>query len=143
MNNPAGFRHCTDIQIRFADIDSMGHVNNARYLTYIESARIAYFKQVLQTGMHSSPGFILAKATVDFLLPLLFDDKIQVYTRCSRIGTKSFDLEYEIVKMQGNGVITAARAHTVLVAYDYAAQKSIPIPSAWKQIISEFENKAF
>ena len=133
------FRHSTIIQVRFADIDSMNHVNNAKYLTYIESARISYFSEVLAKGMHGSPGFILAKATVDFVLPIALHDEIKVLTRCSRIGNKSFDLEYEIVRENPLPAQTVAKAQTVLVGYDYQSNKTIQIPDEWKKRIEAFE----
>lgn len=138
------FRHATPIQIRFADVDAMNHVNNAKYLTYIETARICYFKEVLlRTDMRVSPGFILAKATIDFLLPVAIADEIKVMTRCSRIGNKSFDLEYEIIRLNPYPPATVAKAQTVLVGYDYQSQKTIQIPEEWKKKIGEYEGGKF
>ena len=136
------YRHSTPIQVRFADVDAMNHVNNAKYLTYIESARISYFKEVLAKGMHgSSPGFILAKATVDFILPITLNDEIKVLTRCSRIGNKSFDLEYEITRVNPLPAQTVAKAQTVLVGFDYQSNKTIQIPDEWKKRIEDFEHR--
>ncbi|HXH20358.1 MAG TPA: thioesterase family protein [Chitinophagales bacterium] len=137
------FRHVTPIQIRFADIDPMNHVNNAKYLTYIESARIRYFDDVLKRGMNARPGFILAKATVDFLLPITLHDEIKVMTRCSRFGSKSFDLDYEIIKVNASPERIAAKAMTVLVAYDYAEKKTVLIPAEWKKMIEDYEQRKF
>lgn len=137
------FHHSTTIQVRFADVDAMNHVNNAKYLTYIESARIGYFTEVLAKGMHGSPGFILAKATVDFMLPIALHDEIKVLTRCSRIGNKSFDLEYEIKRVNPLPAQTVAKAQTVLVGFDYQSNKTISIPDEWKKRIEVFEQKQF
>ena len=139
----SNFRHATPIQIRFADMDAMHHVNNAKYLTFIESARICYFNDVLQAGMNLSPGFILAKATVDFLLPITLLDEIKVMTRCSRIGNKSFELEYEIARVNPSPQTAVAKAQTVLVGYDYQLQKTIQIPDEWKKRIEAFEQRKF
>ena len=134
------FRHITPIEIRFADMDAMGHVNNAKYLTYIEIARIGYFNTVLSKGVDlSRQSFILARAAVDFVLPIELHDKIQVATRCARMGTKSFDLEYEIVKTNHDAPIVVAKAQTVLVCYDYLDKKSIAIPDGWKKLIETYE----
>lgn len=125
-------------------MDAMGHVNNSNYLTYIEIARIRYFDAVLSKGIDfSKQGFILAKASVDFILPIELNDKIEVRTRCSRIGNKSFDLEYEIVNRNHQPAVTVAKAHTILVGYDYQEKKSIAIPGLWKKKIEEFEKRTF
>ena len=121
-------------------MDAMGHVNNANFLTYIEIARIRYFDEILSKGIDfSKNGFILARATVDFILPIELHDKVQVRTRCCRIGNKSFDLEYEIVNVNQEPSVLVAKAHTVLVGYDYHEKKSIIIPDAWKKRIEDYE----
>lgn len=138
MNNP--FHHITPIQIRFADMDAMGHVNNANFLTYIEVARIRYSNDVLGTDIDfSKRGFILAKATIDFILPVEPGDEVQVATRCSRIGNKSFDLEYEITRVNREPHVVVAKAHSVQVGYDYYEKKSITISNEWKKRIEAYE----
>jgi acyl-CoA thioester hydrolase len=93
--------------------------------------------------MHATPGFILAKAIVDFILPIALHDEIKVMTRCCRIGNKSFDLEYEIVRLNPSPQTTVAKAQTVLVGYDYQSQKTIQIPDEWKKRMEEYEEKKF
>lgn len=137
------FRHATTIQVRFADMDAMNHVNNAKYLTYIESARISYFREVLGKHMHAAPGFILAKASIDFILPIALHDEITVLTRCSRIGNKSFDLEYQIVRVNPQPQSVVAKAQTVLVGYDYQSLKTIQIPDEWKKKMEAYEHRKF
>jgi acyl-CoA thioester hydrolase len=135
------FRHVTPIQIRFSDIDAMNHLNNAVYLTYFELARIQYFNSVLQTNWDDKHvGLILAKSEVNYKMPVFFTDTIEVYVRCSRIGNKSFDIEYEMVKMLANGdKQIAATGNTVLVAFNYDTQQSIAVPDIWKKYLVEFE----
>ncbi len=102
-------------RVRFGDCDPMGHVNNATYSTYLEEARI----QALG-GLSS---FILARVEIDFRSELRAGEEIEVRTRCSRIGTKSLDLEHEI---HANGRL-AAQAKSVLVGYDYDAGGSVEL----------------
>ena len=87
-----GFKHKTPIQIRFKDVDSFQHVNNANHFTYIEIARVHYFDE--QDMKWSKQGVILASAKIDYKLPILLREKVFVYTKCSRMGNKSFDLSY-------------------------------------------------
>lgn len=140
MEKYKNFKHATPVEVRFGDLDSLNHVNNANYLTYIETARIKYFKDLLGLGVgHGKFSVILAKATVDFKLPILLDDRITVFTRCSRLGTKSFDLEYTILKVNEEKPVEMANGHTVLVAYDYTTGKTIELPDDWRKRITTFE----
>ncbi|MBI2968031.1 MAG: acyl-CoA thioesterase [Bacteroidetes bacterium] len=137
MNN---FRHQIKIQIRFGDIDLIGHVNHAVFLTYMELARIHYFNDVVGKEIDwSETGIIIARAEVDFKSPVfLTDEELFVYTRCSRFGNKSFDLSYRIEKVQTGE--EAASGMTAVVAYNYKSKKTIHIPDEWKKKMEEFEN---
>ena len=87
--------------VRFRDCDAMGHVNNAVYSTYLEEARIGVLG-----GLND---FILARVEIDFRSELRGED-VEVRTRCSRVGTKSFDLEHEIAA--DGRVVAEGRAST-------------------------------
>ena len=135
-----GYKHKTPIQIRFKDIDLLGHVNNANHFTYLEYARVKYFDELAGTKINwNENGLILAKATLDYKLPILIHDKVFVYTKCSRIGNKSFDLSYSIIKDENGKEIILAEAMTVLVCYDYKKNQSISIPEEWKKKLQDFE----
>ncbi len=134
------FRHKSKVNIRFSDLDAFKHVNNACYLTYIEQARIAYFSDIVGWNYDwSKKGIILAKATVDFIFPIHLADQVLVYTHCNRMGTKSFDLQYRMVKMENEKEILLSDASTVMVAFDYDLQKSIEVPPEWKDLIKVYE----
>ena len=135
-----GFKHKTPIQIRFKDVDAFQHVNNANHFTYIEMARVHYFDDVAGQDMKwSKKGVILANAKIDYKLPILLRDKVFVYTKCSRMGNKSFDLSYFIIKEENKKEIILAEASTVLVCYDYEKSVSISMPADWKKRIEDFE----
>jgi acyl-CoA thioester hydrolase len=112
-------------RVRFRDCDATGHVNNAVYSTFLEEARI----DVLD-GLDE---FILARVEIDFRSELRAGEEIEVGTRCSRIGTKSLDLEHEI---RANGRL-AAEAKSVLVGYDYELGASVPLSEELKKRLSE------
>lgn len=114
--------------VRFRDLDGMGHVNNAVFFTYMESARIAYLSS-LGAGDNPQQSLILARAEVDFRSPIAFGEEIGVGVRTSRIGTKSFELEYEV---RADGRI-AAHGRSVLVGYDYTGGTSVEIPAEWRE----------
>jgi acyl-CoA thioester hydrolase len=110
-----GYPFSTRERVRFRDCDSMGHVNNAVFSTYLEEARIAVLG-----GLNV---FILARVEIDFRSELRAGEEVEVGTRCSRVGTKSFDLEHEL--RAGGRVV--AQARSVLVAYDYERGESVPV----------------
>jgi len=140
MDTSSTFRHETPLQLRFADLDALNHVNNANYLTYLELARIHYLEQVLQMKMDERYSVILAKATVEFRRPIHLGDDIKVYTRCSRIGNKSFDLEYELRKTEPTGQTLMAVGHTVMVAFDYETNLPVTVPDAWRQKLVVYDS---
>jgi acyl-CoA thioester hydrolase len=117
--------------VRFRDLDPMGHVNNAVYLTWIENARIEFLRSL---GAFDSPytgemTMILARVEVDFRSPLGFGEEVEVAVAPARLGTKSFDLAYQL--HSGDRVVAEAR--TVLVTYDYQTAAPIEIPEQWRE----------
>ncbi|HMJ00850.1 MAG TPA: thioesterase family protein [Gaiellaceae bacterium] len=114
--------------VRFRDVDSMGHVNNAVFLTYIEEARIAY---LLPFGAEVT-NMILARVEIDFRAPLRVGDEIEIGVRPAAVGTKSFELEYEVRSAD----TVAAEAKTVIVSFDYEAGQSVEVPRAWREALA-------
>ena len=112
----ASFPHIHRDLVRFRDCDAMGHVNNAVFSTYLEEARIGVLGDLID--------FILARVEIDFRSELRMGEEVEVRTHCSRVGTKSFDLEHVI--SAGGRVV--AEAKSVLVSYDYERGESIPVP---------------
>jgi acyl-CoA thioester hydrolase len=103
-------------------------VNHAVFLTYMESARLAYFKS-LGLGRNPLEGLILARAEVDFRSPIELGEQVEVGNRVARIGTKSFDLEQEV---RADGRL-AAEGKFVLVAYDYTTSRSQELSAEWRE----------
>lgn len=133
------FRVYTPIQVRFSDIDALWHVNNARYLTYLELARLDY---VLALGIwdgkdYSNLGLIVADIHIAYRAPILLTDKVRVGIRTGQIGNKSLRLDYVIDESDTGKVF--ATAESVLVAFDYRQNSSIPVPAEWRARIRAFE----
>lgn len=120
------YRHTLDV--RFRDCDPMGHVNNAVYLTYLEQARFAHWREVWGINFErlpeGTPGVILARAEIDYRLPAKYGDVLEIRIRVEKIGRTSFTYLYDVVDQEGR---TVAEARTVLVMYDYAIGKPSPI----------------
>jgi acyl-CoA thioester hydrolase len=123
----AGVTHVE--QVRFRDLDPMGHVNNAVFLTYIEQARAALLAEVgAATGLEDM-NMIVARVEIDFRAPVRFGQEVEISVHASRFGTKSFDLDYEL-RVDGEVV---AEAKSVQVAYDYARREPVPLPADWRE----------
>lgn len=132
------FRFRSPIHIRWADIDALQHVNNAVYLSYFEQARIDYFREVVVWNWDEL-GMILASNTVHYHKPLFARDQAWVKMRTSRLGNKSFEMEYLVVRKQGDGEEIITSASAVMVAYDYRADQTIPLPASYRTAIEAFE----
>lgn len=123
------------IDVRFGDIDGMGHVNNAMYLTYFEHARAKYYMQLRGQSDIRQIDVILAEITAQYHAPALFGDQLEVGARVTRIGTKSFDMEYLVIRKADQSKI--ASGHSVQVMYDYSSQRSIAIPDELRSLMIE------
>lgn len=118
--------------VRFRDLDALGHVNNAVFLTYLEQARIALLERLGLIDDARAPRMILARAAIDFRSPASIGETIEIAVRPSRFGTKSFDLDYEL---RAGGRLVA-EATTVLVAYDYTLGEPIALPDEWRRSLA-------
>ncbi|KPN31421.1 acyl-CoA thioesterase YbgC [Halolamina pelagica] len=125
----------TTLDVRFRDIDAMGHVNNAVYATYAEQARANYFADVLDEDL-SAISSVLARIEIDYHRPVELDDgPVTVAVSVPRLGESSLPMEYEIRTVDGE---LAASIESVQVAYDREAGESVPIPNAWRETITEY-----
>ena len=134
-----GYRYVHDQEVVFRDLDAFGHVNNGVYLTYIENARIGYVREVL--GIDSLQGLlmIVASVKIDFRSRANLGEILEIGARTTRVGTKSFDLEHEVRAQDGRLV---AEAQTTLVAFDYDADSTMPIPPEWRERIENYESRS-
>lgn len=116
-------------QVRFRDLDPMGHVNNAVFLTYIEQARVIYLAEVGAAAGLEDMNMIVARVEIDFKAPVRLGQELEISVRASRFGTKSFDLDY-VLRVDGEVV---AEAKSVQVAYDYDRREPVPLPAEWRE----------
>jgi acyl-CoA thioester hydrolase len=133
------FKHYTQIDIRYRDLDALAHVNNAAYLTYLEQARITYFRDIAVWDGHKSPlGVIVARICIDYKLALRLEDQgVMVWTRISSLGNKSFTLGNMICRIADDSV--AAQSEIVMVAYNYTQDQTVAIPDTWRRAIAAYE----
>jgi len=134
------FRHIIPVQIRFNDVDILGHVNNAVHQYYFDYARMQYFDQVLGKELNlKMNSLIIASVKVDYFSPIPIDDKIEVESRIEMIGNKSITMKQKILsKITGE---VKSSSWSVLVAYDVNLNHTIPVPEEWKNSIISYEKE--
>ena len=134
------FKRKIKIKVRFSDLDAMRHVNNAAYLTYLEEARIDYFNELFNRKKESLDfDAVVGRIEINYLYPIVLGDDVEVFTRVSKLGTKSVDVEHIIAVKKGNEFITSATSLTKLVYYDYKTQKTKVMTDDVKDRIAEYE----
>lgn len=121
------------IQVRYADLDTMGHVNNTVYLSYFEYSRVHYFNELLGLDWDWRKfGVLVAKNEVSYFKPILLNDQPTIEVLLESVGTKSFTLAYEI---RVNGELTTT-GKSVLVCFDAAKHSSIEISEEWREALN-------
>ena len=126
------YPHHYQLKTRWRDIDSFGHVNNAVYLTYIEDARILFFRRWKITEMKKS--LIVASIKIDYLQQIDHPSDLIVGQKISRIGNSSFDIQSTLfIKGQSK---PAARSVVISVCFDYKQNKSVPV---YDEIAADFD----
>lgn len=128
------------MEVRYGDLDPQGHLNNARYLTYFEQARVHYLTEL---GLFSKDqsfteiGVIIADIHIRYLVPVFWGTPVKVGVRTVKIGGKSLTVEQCIVGETGKPAY--ATGTVILVAYDYATHATIPVPEAWRKVIALYD----
>lgn len=132
------FVHHHHEPIRWGDMDAFQHVNNVQFFRYLESARVEYAMAVIRGEVKSEgENIILADIRCAFRRQLRWPGEIDVHTRTSRVGRTSFGLE-QVVCNSASGEVVAT-ADTVLVWFDFAAQKPAPVPDSLRTRIAGYE----
>ncbi len=133
----AVFRSIVPIQVRFNDVDIMGHVSNTVYQNYFDQGKLHYFDEVLPDMDHQNLGVVGASVKIDYLRPIYMKTHLLVETRVSRLGKKSFTMEHRLVEEATGEILSTCSA--VLVCFSAARQESFPIPEHWRHNILTFD----
>jgi acyl-CoA thioester hydrolase len=133
------------LEVRFRDCDAMGHVNNAVYLTYLEQTRFHHWRAAgiakEAIASRASPGaslgedvagVIVARVEIDYRRAAKFGDVLRIDVGVAAIGRTSFTYEYEILDQYDALIATAT---TVIVRFDYAAGRPVPISEELKHAL--------
>lgn len=129
----SGYRFVHTIDVRFRDLDAIGHVNNAVYLTYLEAARIAYWLHVTRRTGIEALDIILARVEIDYRSPAEFGETLDIGVRVASLKRSSFLVELAVVERRTGRLVAESR--NVLVYFDYAANRPIPIPAGIRALV--------
>ncbi len=134
------YRFTTSLEVRYSDLDPQGHLNHAKYFTFMEHGRLKYCLTVgllnPETGFMVQ-GQILAEASCTFKRPVRLGELVHIDVRIANIGNKSAVMEYQL--RVDEAVVATGR--TVQVAYNYDTAQSILFPSEWRAKVSAFEGR--
>lgn len=131
---PELWRVATRITATFRDTDMYGHVNHTCYLTWIETARIRTWQQMLGKPAVAEHTFVLGELTIRYVAPAFFDDEVDVHVAPGRIGSRSFDLHYRLVRASDGALL--ATCVTTLVMFDQATNETRPVPDVWRDAVA-------
>ena len=129
----------TNIEVRFRDLDAMGHVNNSVYFTYFEEGRKHFSKKVFGVSNISDFKFIMAHIRCDFIRPIRFNDHVILQMWVKDIGTKSFSFEYRLVDFSDEAMVYAT-GKSIQVCYDYQKNRSIEVPAKMREKLTMYLN---
>jgi acyl-CoA thioester hydrolase len=121
------------VDVRFRDLDAIGHVNNATFLTYFEDVRIAWWLHTTHRETLSDLDMILARAEVDYRSALEMGESVEIGIGCTSIGRSSFVLEMDMTERRSGRLV--AEAKKVMVYYDYAERRSRPLTDEVRRMI--------
>ena len=136
------FKNSLPIQIRFSDIDAIGHINNNIYFSYFDLGKASYFEDLKSSYVSWTDGIIVvAHLEVDFLVPVFYKETIAVDSKIIKVGNKSAVFLQQIRNTLTNEV--KCRCTSVVVAFNPKTNKGMAIPDIWRRGMSEFEGVQF
>lgn len=132
------FHHRLPVQIRFNDVDGYGHVNNNSYFAYYDLGKEDYLRKVLNVNYSSAEIVpVIANINADFFLPIFHNDEIEIETRVSHVGKKSFTLQQRAINTKTDVIV--CQSQTIMVCFNLKTQESAEIPDSFRKAIEDFE----
>jgi acyl-CoA thioester hydrolase len=118
--------------VAWGEMDALGHVNNVAYFRYMESARVAFLVRlgIDRLRMATGVGVILQSAQCRFRRPVVFPDTLMISSRVTAIEADRFTLEHEMTSKALGEVVAIGSG--MIVAYDYAKNVKVSLPSDWE-----------
>jgi len=136
MSQERKLLHTSTLRVRWGDMDAVGHVNNARYFTYLEQVRIDWLASMgLAASVNGDDcGPVIANASCNFRRAIVFPAELIVRMYGGAPGRSSFETWYEI-RDAGDQQLLYADGASRMVWVDHRAQRSIPVPDAVRALL--------
>lgn len=137
---PQSFNYYQPILVRYADLDTLLHVNNVSILQYVEDARTGYYKAtgIWDGQLREGFGMVVASIKVDYLQIIHFFSSVRVGICVSKIGSKSLRFRFQVESEDGQAIY--ARGEVVMVSYDLTEDHSRLVPQEWREKLAAFEH---
>ena len=136
------FRHHIPVQMHFADIDILGHVNNGAYLQYMDLAKVRYFSETLGDTLDwHKETLVVANINCTFMAPTFWGEEIEVATTVESISVHSLVLLQRVVDTRTGA--TKCECRSVMVGFDPRNSTALEIPDSWRRLFSTFEQRPF
>lgn len=133
------FKFEVPVQMRWSDVDNYGHVNNATFVTYMETARIHYLLNVARWDWQKF-GMVVVNLNVDYVRPMEMHDKTVVAVKCSKMGNSSITFEYQLFDVRAEDKKLCASGTTTMVLIALENNTKIAIPEAIRNKLSQYES---
>ena len=134
------FKHILPLQIRFNDIDALGHVNNSVYFSFYDLGKSSYFEAVEKGPIDwRAADIVIANIHADFLAPIFMHNKIAVRTAVAEIGNKSLRMVQQIIDTDKGDI--KSECTTIMVGFDPKTSEAKEISNEWRSKISLFEER--
>ncbi|MDR2913171.1 MAG: acyl-CoA thioesterase [Alistipes sp.] len=126
----------TEVQVRFADVDVFGHVNNIHQQAYLDLGKTDFYRRVLGLdALADNPTLVIVSVRTDFLEQVRRGDVVVVRTWVERVGTKSVTLGQRIVVRRAEAEVVCTESESVLVCFDLRAQQSVEVPDRFRELL--------
>lgn len=123
------------MRVEFRDVDAMQHVNNAVYMSFLETARMDFYDQFFGAdGFHRFP-FILGEVRIRFVSPAYMKEILELGIRVTDIGRKKYTFEY-LIRESGSGR-TVVEAESTQVMFDYKANQTMEVPAEFADTVAK------
>ena len=137
--HPDDFRYVHPVEVRFRDLDPMAHAHHSLPLMYWEEARARYWRDVAGRQDVAAIDYVMGEFTLRYHQRITFPSSLRAGVRVTRLGTKSFDMEYGLWDADGR---LMSSGNSTQVMYEYAEERSKPLDNETRQRIESFEGRS-
>ena len=130
------FRNRLPLQIRFSDVDVLGHVNNTVYMAFYDTGKASFMMQTLGRKIEwKNVDTVIANIDCAFIQPIFYGENIEVLTTCAGVHDKSFKLLQMIII--SDTLAVKSICETVMVSFDAKTQKAVPLSDEWREKLTK------